>query len=175
MLSAPGFTSLSRSASADYQPDLALGFFFWTLAIIAPQGHPLGGARSITWKHLEGERWILPPSPSALESAVSNAFVSQGLVPPQAWIRSIAPATNLALVSAGLGLGAVPSPFARAARTFAPIEQIHVSPPAILHPVSLVYRAADSDSSSMRILQRAIDEALAEQTMVITPEQANHR
>lgn len=60
-----------------------------TLAIIAPKGHPLGGARGITWKHLEGERWILPPSPSALETAVSNAFVSQGLVPPQAWILLI--------------------------------------------------------------------------------------
>ncbi len=129
-----------------------------TLSVIAPNGHPLARRRAVHWHELAGERWVLPPPPSIVEASVRTAFLAQGVVPPQPLILSPAPSTNVALVAAGLGISAVPTPMVSAAHLKRAIEELRVSPQAHMPSVSLVYRTAAGDTTPIRMLQLALED-----------------
>ncbi len=127
------------------------------LAIVAAVDHPLASRRRLSWRDLLGERWILPHAPSYVEEAIRSAFVSQGLVPPRPWIESMHPLTNIELVAAGHGIGAVPSSLMRVARERGVISELRIEPKGQLPPVSFIFRSAEADSPAIRALTRALE------------------
>lgn len=131
-----------------------------TLSVIVPKGHPLARRRSVRWHELTSEHWILPSPPSAVHAAVVNAFLSQGLAPPAPWMLSAPPQTNVRMVAAGLGLSAVPTPFAAVARKEGAVDVVRVEPQAKLSPVSLVFRAAATQEPGITTLCQALESIL---------------
>ena len=127
------------------------------LAVVAAVDHPLASRRRLSWRDLLSERWILPPAPSYVEEAICSAFVSQGLVPPRPWIESMHPLTNIELVAAGHGIGAVPSSLVRAARERRLISELRIEPKGRLPPVCFIFRSAETDSPAIRALTRALE------------------
>lgn len=133
-----------------------------TLSIIAPRGHPLARRRTVQWRSLADERWILPPPPSMVEASIRAAFAGQGVVPPIPVILSQAPATNVALVASGLGIAAVPKPMTSMTMLRGAIEELRVSPRAPLPSVSLVHQRAAGQTASIRLLADALDRVFAD-------------
>ncbi|MEI7444530.1 MAG: LysR family transcriptional regulator [Burkholderiales bacterium] len=131
------------------------------LSIIVCGAHRLARRRKVSWSELADESWILPPAPSVVETAIRTVFLAQGVVPPEPRIRTASPPTNLALVAAGLGVGAVPTPVVEAVGVRGTIVRLPVSPMVPLPPVSLVYHSAAADSRAIRVLERAIEAARA--------------
>lgn len=127
-----------------------------SLAVIAKRGHPFCRRKKISWEDLLHERWILPPPPSMVESAIRTAFVAQGLVPPVPAIMPAGPASNVALVGAGLGISAVPRPMMAMSMLKEGVEELRLHPHAPLPAISLVYRRAAEDSPPISLLQEAI-------------------
>lgn len=151
-----------EDVGSQHGQDLAIRpLYTEALAIIAPKSHRLARKRSVAWGDVAGERWILPPGPAMVEATIRNAFLSQGLVPPKPWIDSAAPSTNVGLVADGLGLSAVPLPYARAVRGAAAVEILQVRPQALLPPVSLIHRCDLAETPIIRALAMALDDALA--------------
>jgi DNA-binding transcriptional LysR family regulator len=130
------------------------------LVVIAPKGHPMASRGSISWRDLAREQWILPPPRTPMEISIRNAFLSEGVAPPIPRILSSAPYTNVRLVSAGLGISAVPSRFANTARATVAIDVVRVKPHAQLPPVSLVFRAAAAEEAGIRALIDAVDRVM---------------
>jgi DNA-binding transcriptional LysR family regulator len=131
------------------------------LAVVAPIDHPLASRRRLSWRDVVGERWILPQAPAAIEEAIRSAFVSQGLVPPRPWIESMHPLTNIELVAAKHGIGAVPSSLVRAARARGLISELRVEPKGRLPPASFIFRSAEAESPAIRALSRALEESVS--------------
>jgi len=127
------------------------------LSVVAAVDHPLASRRRLSWHDLLGERWILPQAPSYVGEAICSAFVSQGLVPPTPWIESMHPLTNIELVAAGHGIGAMPSSLVRAAHKRGLISELRIEPKGRLPPVCFIFRSAEADSPAIRALTRALE------------------
>jgi len=127
------------------------------LSVVVAVDHPLARRRRLSWHDLLGERWILPHEPSYIGDAIRGAFISQGLVPPIPWIESMHPLTNIELVAAGHGIGAVPSSLVRVARERGLISELRIEPKGRLSPVSYLFRSAEADSPPIRTLTRALE------------------
>jgi DNA-binding transcriptional LysR family regulator len=140
-----------RATTLTYRPLMPVG-----LSVIAARDHVLARRRRITWAELAAYPWLLPPEPSVVEAAVRNAFLAHGVVPPQPRIRTASPSTNLALVAAGLGVGAVPSPIAQTGHARDAVVELPVYPKGRLPPVSLVYHAAAAGSRAIVALEQAV-------------------
>ena len=124
------------------------------LTVIAPADHPLTRRRSLGWRDLIEEKWILPRPSSVVATSVRNACLAQGAAVPRASIVSTSPMTNLALVSAGLGVSVVPAPLVRIVRDAVAI--LRVSPLAYLPPVSVAFHTAAADTPELILLKQAL-------------------
>jgi LysR family transcriptional regulator of abg operon len=140
-----------QAASLSYQV-----LYAELLAVIAKKGHRLAKRRKISWEDLQSERWILPPPPSMVESAIRTAYLAQGLVPPASVIMSAAPATNVALVGAGLGVSAVPRPMVAVSMLKESVEELRLFPQPPLPAISLIYRRDAEDAPAIGLLRMAI-------------------
>ena len=67
------------------------------------------------------------------------------------------PLTNIELVAAGHGIGAVPSSLMRVARERGVISELRIEPKGQLPPVSFIFRSAEADSPAIRALTRALE------------------
>lgn len=128
-----------------------------SLAVVAKRGHTLARRKKISWEDLLQERWILPPPPSMVESAIRTAFVAQGLTPPTPAIMSAGPASNVGLVAAGLGISAVPKPMMTMSMLKESVEELHVYPHAPLPAISLIYRRAAEESQPIFWLRESLN------------------
>lgn len=66
--------------------------------VIAGSGHALLRLRRPRWADTARFPWILPPKGTSLRRALDSTFVGEGVVPPAAWLESVAMTTNEALL-----------------------------------------------------------------------------
>ena len=111
-------------------------------AVIAPPNHPLARTRQVSWQQLGKERWIMPARTSMLRRMINEMFISEGVSAPVPVIESTNPVTNLGLVTAGLGLSAVPLAILRNAQAVGQVKRVRVHPAIPQGPVALIYRSA---------------------------------
>ena len=110
-------------------------------AVIAPPGHRHGRARSVDWQQLAQERWVMPAAISMLRRLLDESFMRAGIVPPLPVVESTSPITNIRLVAAGVGHGAVPADLLRLASVAGQVQRVRVMPALTAGPVALIFRA----------------------------------
>lgn len=70
------------------------------LCVMAAPGHRLQNSRRLTWRQLQGERWVLPLEGTLIRSAFIAGFLRANLHPPGPEIESTSPVTMRWLVRA---------------------------------------------------------------------------
>jgi LysR family transcriptional regulator of abg operon len=126
------------------------------LAIIAPPGAPLARARNVTLARLADERWVLPPRPAYIRRLIEEAFLREGVIPPAPATESASTATNIQLVAAGAGIGAVPRTAIREALGAGAVKRVHVALPLGSIPIALVYRSTTAHHPRIAFLRTAL-------------------
>ncbi len=122
-------------------------------AVVAVAGHRLARASRVAWRELRDEPWVLPDPTSFIRQIVDSAFVRAGLTLPPPAIQSFNPATNLAMVRAGLGLSVVPrSDLQREPE----LVELKVHPGLQPAPIGLLYRAGKGRRRVLQVLREAI-------------------
>lgn len=124
--------------------------------VIAPAGHRLARRRSVTWKELSDERWIMAEPSLLSRQALESQFLRSGAEVPQACVVSDSPATNVQLVAAGIGLAAVPLAMAQADERIGRVVRLAVAMTPQRVPSALVYRAAAKGSPVLQQLRKAV-------------------
>lgn len=110
-------------------------------AVIAAPGHPLANGRTVSWRQLAEEPWVMPSKLSMARRLIEESFMREGVLPPVPLVESTSPVTNLRLVAAGVGLSATPADLARQAQASGQVKLLRVSPKMQSGPVALIYRA----------------------------------
>jgi DNA-binding transcriptional LysR family regulator len=156
---APDLSPSGTSAALAWE-----ALFVEQVAVIAPPGHRLARRRKISWAELAGEPWVLPPHPAVIRTALEAGFRRAGLTPPAATYQSIQAPTNVRLVAAGLGLGAVPAAVVRDTQRRSAVVRLPLDPPVTLPPVSLGYHRIAADHPRIAQLREAIHVVLRART-----------
>jgi len=126
-------------------------------AVIAPADHPLARARKVDWQRLGAARWIMPARTSMVRRMMDEVFRREGVLPPQPVIESTSPFTNLRLVAAGLGIGAVPESTLRMTHgSDAQVKRVRVHPPIPPSPVALIWRDVPHGNPRVQLLRQAL-------------------
>jgi len=125
-------------------------------AVIAPAGHPLARRRTVAWKDLLDERWILPERSLLARQGLDAHFVHAGIAVPQPAITSNHPATNVQLVAAGLGISSVPESAMAAEERLGRIVRLPAPMQSRRVPTALVYRAGTARHPALQQLRQAV-------------------
>jgi len=158
-------TTYSPVLDADQAGGLAWESLFVERAvIIAAANHPLARRRKLSWTEIAREPWVLPGRRALIRQAIEGAFRRAGLTPPEPTIECTAAPTNLQLIAAGLGIGAVPEAVIRTARRPGAVVQLAVEPTIDLPQVSLVYHRIATDQDRIVRLREAIHSVLGKRS-----------
>lgn len=109
-------------------------------ALVAPATHALARASRVSWQQLNQERWIMPTRTAMLRRLIEDMFVQQGVGIPLPVIESTSPVTSLRLVTAGLGVSAVPCAALSSEPQAHTVRVLRVQPCLPKRPVALIYR-----------------------------------
>lgn len=124
--------------------------------VVVPKSHPLCRRKSVNWKHLAEERWVLPRPESLLRNAVEARFLAEGLSAPSPVVVSNSPTTNVKLVAEGVGLTCVPAStigdFERAGK----VRRLHIEPEIEAVAVALFHRQGAIAEGRLKGLRQAL-------------------
>jgi LysR family transcriptional regulator of abg operon len=124
--------------------------------VIAPPGHRLSRARSVTWQALAEEPWVLTLKPSLARVFVEDSFQRHGVTPPAPLCETDGPLTAARLVAAGVGLSSVPESTAQEALRSGVVSLINLQTPQPSATLGLVYRTAAVDHPRIVLLRQAL-------------------
>ena len=68
------------------------------LCALLSDRHPLAGGRALRWRDLAQARWVAMPTDTVVRQRFMEAFVGEGLEPPQPVVETLSPITIAALV-----------------------------------------------------------------------------
>lgn len=149
-------------------PALAKSYFATDLAIeplyddelkvvVSPK-NPIATAKMLGWRDLAGRRWALPPTDGLLREALIMAHIQQGLAPPSADIECQSSITVRLLCQLDPGiLGVLRSEAAYHENALGLLRTVHVAPPAMLPPLSVITRRpAAQDRGAVRSFVEAL-------------------
>ena len=124
--------------------------------VIAPSAHRLARARSVDWRALVDESWVLTRKPSLARVFIEDTFRRHGLQPPAPVCETDSPVTSARMVAEGVGLSTTPISTAREAERSGRIRQVRMksSPPSAT--LGLVYRTAAADHPRIAMLRQAL-------------------
>jgi len=168
----PGFLAERRAGERAGAGALAWeALFTEPLVVIAPPDHPLVRRRP-SWAELARADWILPGSGSLVRETVVDAFLRAGETPPVPRVESVPAPSNVQLVAAGLGLGAVPAAAMRDAQRAGRVVRLDVEPTMALPPIALVYHRIAADHPRITRLRAALQSVLASRSEPQRPSRA---
>jgi LysR family transcriptional regulator, regulator of abg operon len=125
--------------------------------VIAPPGHALARARSVSWQTLADAAWVLTRKPSLARVFVEDSFRRHGLAPPTPLCETDGPVTAARLVAAGVALSSVPESMAHDALRNKTIRLVKVQTPLPSATLGLVYRTAAADHPRVALLRQALN------------------
>lgn len=142
-----------------YPPELLRGsvqgfvlekLFDAEFVVVASSQNPLVHSRKVSWSKISQESWIMPPQNAMLRRVLDDGFQRAGLKTPIPKIESTNPATNLQLVSKGIGLSIIPKQTLHSVQGQGLVSQVRVSPALIHLPVALVTNANSNRADFLR-------------------------
>jgi DNA-binding transcriptional LysR family regulator len=125
--------------------------------VIAPPGHRLARARSVSWQALSEAPWVLTRKPSLARVLVEDSFRREGVTPPAPRCETDGPVTAARMVAAGVGLSSVPESTAQDLLKTKAVRLIKVQVPQASATLGLVYRTASVDHPRIVLLRRALN------------------
>jgi LysR family transcriptional regulator of abg operon len=145
-----------------YPPELLRGadqglvlekLFDADFVVVAACQNPLVRSRKVSWSRISQESWIMPPPNAMLRRVLEDGFQRAGLKTPIPKVESSNPATNLQLVSKGIGLGIIPRQTLRSAEGLGLVSPVRVSPALMPLPVAMVTKV---NSHRTELLRKAL-------------------
>ena len=132
--------SETSARAFSYEKLFASEFF-----VIAPAGHPMAKAKAVTWPQLSQAAWVMPERNSMVRRVLEDAFRREACIPPEPVVESTSPYTNLQLVSAGIGLSAVPAEALQSMPSAKNVRRVNVVPAIRANTVALIVRKGPAD------------------------------
>lgn len=120
------------------------------LCALVSEANPLAAATALHWKDLSAAPWVAMPRETVVRQRFMEAFVRQGLVPPQPVVETLSPVTVAALVREDptlLGLARHETP--RQQELLAGVRRLPVSPRMPLPPLCLITRRGPAGSTEL--------------------------
>jgi len=134
----------------------AIGHLRWQsvlddhLCALVSEAHPLAGAGQLRWCDLADEPWVAMPRDTVVRQRFMEAFVRQGLVPPQPVVETLSPVTIAALVRENPTLiGLARHETAVQGNLLAGVCRLPVAPRMQLPPLCLITRRGPAESSEL--------------------------
>ena len=125
-------------------------------SVIAPCGHRMTRARSVSWKMLAEAPWVLTRKPSLARVFLEDSFRRHGLTPPVPICETDGPITAARMVAAGGGLSSVPETTAKDALKSQAVGLVKLQTPQPTATLGLVYRTASADHPRIALLRQAL-------------------
>ena len=136
------------------------------VCLVARPGHSILDARKVGFERLAQEQWVLQRRDSSVRRALAEAFLREGLLPPDPAVETTTYIQNLAVVAQSNLLSIAPR---RAAEQQARLGQIaiidfklHVDP----MQVNLLVRAGSGPNATLDLFRAALQESVAAQANV---------
>ena len=126
------------------------------LCALVSEWHPFAAASELHWKHLAGHPWVAMPRDTVVRQRFMEAFVRQGLVPPQPVVETLSPVTVAALVREDPTLiGLARHETARQSELLAGVRRLPIAPRMPLPPLCLITRRGPAGATEL--LQAFVD------------------
>ncbi len=141
--------------------DLEATFLFnESFCIIGGARHALANRRKVTWRELQKIDWIQAPSNTALNDYFVEAFLRNGLAPPQPIYRSASFYSCITILLNSDCLMMVPREVGRHFSRQAPIRVLAVKIGEASAPFSIIKRRSRAGTNPMFAFERAIRRSL---------------
>lgn len=142
--------------------DLEATFLFnESFCIIGGAHHPLANRRKITWTELQKIEWIQAPSNTALNDYFVEAFLRNGLAPPQPMYRSASFYSCIAILQSSNCLMMVPREVGRHFARQASTRILSIEIGEAVAPFSIIKRRSRAATNPMISFEKAIQRSLS--------------
>lgn len=145
------------------------------VCLVARPAHPILAIRRIGFERLAQEQWVLQRRDSSVRRALAEAFLREGLLPPDPAVETTTYIQNLAVVAQSNLLSIAPR---RAAEQQARLGQIaiidfklHVEP----MQVNMLVRAGSGPNAMLNLFRAALLESVAAQAKAIPKRRSRPR
>jgi len=120
--------------------------------VVARPGHPLARRKRPGWRDAAPYPWVLPPAGTPLRHAIDATFTGAGLAPPDVWLESASPTTNLGILRTTDCLGVYSLAAGLAHHDLGLLRALPLPLAYGLDPVGLVWRDARPAPPVARVL-----------------------
>ncbi|MCW5738098.1 MAG: LysR family transcriptional regulator [Enhydrobacter sp.] len=127
-----------------------------SFCIISGAHHPLARRRKLSWLELQATDWLQAPPNTALHGYFVEAFLRQGLTPPQPLYQSASFHTCVTILESSDCLMMVPDEVARHFARHASIRILPVRLEEPSTPFSIVRRRSRADMAGMKAFENAV-------------------
>ena len=125
-------------------------------AVIAPSGHRMTRARSVSWKMLGEAPWVLTRKPSLARVFLEDSFCRHGLIPPVPTCEIYGPVTAARIIAGNVGLSGVPETTAKEGLQTKAVSLVKLQIPQSTATLGLVSRTASADHPRLFLLRQAL-------------------
>jgi DNA-binding transcriptional LysR family regulator len=130
-----------------------------SISIVAREGHPLEGKKTLRLADLDDQAWILPPPQTSLRRQLDFAFRREGLNPPADVIESVSILANQSLLANSDMIAAMPH---QVARTQHGLTILPVTIDAANSRIGATTRASTALSAAAQYFLNVVREVAAE-------------
>jgi DNA-binding transcriptional LysR family regulator len=111
-----------------------------TFDIVCGKRHPLASRRSVTWKELAQEHWVLPAPGTPLREMAESMFTAHGVLRPAVAVASSSFQQMRFVIGAGQLLGILPRPIASRGQAEGDLVLLRHGERVRFAPISLILR-----------------------------------
>jgi len=109
--------------------------------IAARGGHPLAERGSLTWRDLQDQSWVLPPTGNVMRTSLTLLFRQRGLPLPTQMVETAALPVTIALLTASDMVAPLPANVVAPYRASGQLCVLPVPPDLRLQPAAIITRA----------------------------------